>query len=266
MRRRRAAAATSAAFFAAVLVWAPGAGADERVDLELVLAVDVSGSMDPEEAQRQRDGYLSALVHPRVVGSIQAGYNSAIAVTYIEWAAFGHNVVVADWGAIRDADSARAYADRLAEFDRRLFGAFGLKLAYHHHLMMVVETFDEVCRVFDRARCGLLVDTGHAYAGGFDYAKLFDLKDINSEFAETDVAVVVGACDVVNPAAATTEGTPISGMEILKVHEARQVIVCNLDDQPGYSGVSNALYVRPNAILLFDDAKATLTRVLEDLG
>ncbi len=99
-----------------------------------------------------------------------------------------------------------------------------------------------------------------------DYAKLFDLKDINSEFAETDVAVVVGACDVVNPAAATTEGTPISGMEILKVHEARQVIVCNLDDRPGYSGVSNALYGRSNAILLFDDAKATLARVLEDLG
>ena len=116
MRRCRAAAATSAAIFAAVLGWAPGAGADERVDLELVLAVDVSGSMDPEEAQMQRDGYLSALVHPRVVGSIQAGYNSAIAVTYIEWAAFGHNVIVSDWGAIRDADSARAYADRIAGF------------------------------------------------------------------------------------------------------------------------------------------------------
>ena len=98
-----------------------------------------------------------------------------------------------------------------------------------------------------------------------DYAKLFDLKDINPDFAETDVAVVVGACDVVNPAATTTEGTPISGMEILKAHEAGQVIVCNLDDRPGYSGVSNALYGRSNAILLFDDAKATLTRVLDGL-
>lgn len=88
-------------------------------------------------------------------------------------------------------DEAAAYADRLAEFDRQLLGEFGLRMAYHHHLMMVVETFDEVCRVVDRARCGLLVDTGHAYAGGFDYAKLFErfgdlvrhihLKDVRAE-------------------------------------------------------------------------------------
>jgi len=90
-----------------------------------------------------------------------------------------------------DDDQAAVYADRLKEFDRRLFGEFGLRMAYHHHLMMVVETFDEVCRVFDRARCGLLVDTGHAFAGGFDYAKLFDrfgdlvrhihLKDVRAD-------------------------------------------------------------------------------------
>ncbi len=98
-----------------------------------------------------------------------------------------------------------------------------------------------------------------------DYAKLFDLKDINADFAATDVAVVVGACDVVNPAAATVDGTPISGMEILRAHDAAQVIVCNLDDGPGYSGVPNALYGNPKAILLFADAKATLSRILAGL-
>lgn len=88
-------------------------------------------------------------------------------------------------------DEALTYADRLGEFDRRLRGAYGLKLAYHHHLMMVCETFDEVSRVIERARCGLLVDTGHAAAAGFDYAQLFErfgnlvthihLKDVRAE-------------------------------------------------------------------------------------
>lgn len=88
-------------------------------------------------------------------------------------------------------DEAAAYADRLSEFDRRLGGEYGLRLAYHHHLMMVLESFDEVCKVIDRARCGLLVDTGHAFAGGFDYAKLLDrfgdlvthihLKDVRAD-------------------------------------------------------------------------------------
>ncbi|EYD76899.1 Inosose dehydratase [Rubellimicrobium mesophilum DSM 19309] len=89
------------------------------------------------------------------------------------------------------ADEATTYADRLREFEVRLFGEHGLKLAYHHHLMMVAETFDEVSRVIERARCGLLVDTGHAFAAGWDYARLFErfgdlvthihLKDVRAE-------------------------------------------------------------------------------------
>jgi len=69
-----------------------------------------------------------------------------------------------------------AYAGRLTEFARRLKGDYGLTLAYHHHLMMVAETFDEVSRLFDATdrEAGLLLDTGHAEAGGFDYAKLID--------------------------------------------------------------------------------------------
>jgi inosose dehydratase len=69
-----------------------------------------------------------------------------------------------------------AYAARLTEFGRRLKGEYGLTLAYHHHLMMVAETFDEVSRLFDVAGrdASLLIDTGHAHAGGFDYAKLIE--------------------------------------------------------------------------------------------
>jgi len=69
-----------------------------------------------------------------------------------------------------------AYADRLTEFARNLKDEYGLTLAYHHHLMMVAETFDEVSRLFDATggEVGLLLDTGHADGGGFDYAKLID--------------------------------------------------------------------------------------------
>lgn len=69
-----------------------------------------------------------------------------------------------------------AYAERLGEFGRHIQGEYGLTLAYHHHLMMVAETFDEVSTLFDAAppSVGLLLDTGHAYGGGFDYTKLID--------------------------------------------------------------------------------------------
>jgi len=69
------------------------------------------------------------------------------------------------------------------------------------------------------------------------YDKLFEMEEINAEFKETDLAIIVGACDVVNPAAMRVEGTPISGMPIMMVHEAKRVVVCNLDEKPGYSGV-----------------------------
>jgi H+-translocating NAD(P) transhydrogenase subunit beta len=90
-----------------------------------------------------------------------------------------------------------------------------------------------------------------------DYDKLMEMDAINPEFSQTDVVLVFGACDVVNPAAMETEGTPISGMPILKAHEAKTVVVCNLDDTPGYSGVANTLYTNPNTILLTGDAAAT---------
>jgi NAD/NADP transhydrogenase beta subunit len=99
-----------------------------------------------------------------------------------------------------------------------------------------------------------------------DYGMIRELKDVNSQFAQTDLALIVGACDVVNPAAIQSAGTPISGMPILRAHEARKVIVCNLDDRPGYSGVENTLYGQPHAILLLGDAKETLSRLLQDLG
>jgi NAD(P) transhydrogenase subunit beta len=74
-----------------------------------------------------------------------------------------------------------------------------------------------------------------------DYGNLVEMEDVNTEMKDADVMSVIGACDVVNPAAIEKEGTPISWMPILAAHEARRVIVCNLDEKPGYSGVQNPL-------------------------
>ncbi len=98
-----------------------------------------------------------------------------------------------------------------------------------------------------------------------DYGRLRELKDVEDQFPGTDVALIVGACDVVNPAAIETRDTPISGMPILRAHEARHVIVCNLDERPGYSGVPNPLYRYAKAVMLLGDAKATIIALCEAL-
>lgn len=95
-----------------------------------------------------------------------------------------------------------------------------------------------------------------------EYDKLIEMDAINPEFRDADVAIVVGASDVINPAAINVEGTPISGMPILSVHEARHVIVCNLDDRPGYSGVDNPIYKDPKTICIFGDAKGTIAEIV----
>jgi NAD(P) transhydrogenase subunit beta len=99
-----------------------------------------------------------------------------------------------------------------------------------------------------------------------DYDNLYDLDTINPEFSSTDAALIVGACDVVNPAANLADNSPISGMPILNAHEARQVIICNLDTRPGYSGVDNPLYRQPGVILLLGNAKDSLAKLLESLA
>jgi len=98
-----------------------------------------------------------------------------------------------------------------------------------------------------------------------DYEKLFEMEAINPEFSGCDVAFVIGACDVVNPAAMEAENTPISGMPILLAHQAKHILVCNLDERPGYSGVNNPLYALNNAILLWGDANTSLCGIMDSL-
>ncbi len=96
-----------------------------------------------------------------------------------------------------------------------------------------------------------------------DYDKLYEMDDINPEFKQTDVVIVFGACDVVNPAAMDTEGTPISGMPILMAHDAKRILICNFDAKPGYSGVENTLYKNQKTIMLMGDAASTANDLIE---
>ena len=87
---------------------------DTDVDLELVLAVDVSRSMDPGEQELQKQGYVAALQHPDVLEAIREGFLGRIAVTYVEWAGPGLQRIIVPWTIVDGADSAKALGDRIA--------------------------------------------------------------------------------------------------------------------------------------------------------
>jgi hypothetical protein len=94
------------------------AAAAEQVDLLLVLAADVSRSVDSAKFQLQREGYAAAVSDPHVLETIRSGRNGRIALTYVEWSGVGSQRVVIDWTAIGDAESAKGFGDRLLEAPR----------------------------------------------------------------------------------------------------------------------------------------------------
>ena len=96
-----------------------------------------------------------------------------------------------------------------------------------------------------------------------DYEDMYTLEDINSEFSSTDVVIVLGANDVVNPLARTDENSPIYGMPILDVDLAKQVIVIKRSMSPGYAGIANPLFINDNAKMLFADAKEGLENIIK---
>jgi NAD(P) transhydrogenase subunit beta len=94
------------------------------------------------------------------------------------------------------------------------------------------------------------------------YSQLFDMEAINSDFDRTDVALVVGANDVTNPAARNDPSSPIYGMPILNVDHAHNIIVMKRSMRPGFAGIDNPLYLDPKTAMLFGDAKDSLTRLV----
>jgi NAD(P) transhydrogenase subunit beta len=93
---------------------------------------------------------------------------------------------------------------------------------------------------------------------GVPYERLREMDSINPEFKQVDVAIVVGANDVVNPAAKNDKASPIYGMPILDVEAARSVLVLKRSMAPGFAGIENELFYRPNAMMVFGDARKTL--------
>ncbi len=94
------------------------------------------------------------------------------------------------------------------------------------------------------------------------YDKLVEMDDINGEFPRTDVALVIGANDVVNPAARNDPSSPIHGMPILNADQAQSVIVLKRSMNPGFAGIENALFYDPKCALLFGDAKSSLAKLV----
>ena len=97
------------------------------------------------------------------------------------------------------------------------------------------------------------------------YEQLKEMDEIDPEFKQADVVLVVGANDVVNPAAETTPGAPIYGMPILHANQARQVVFMKRSMRPGFAGIENELLYEPTTTLLFGDAKDTVSKLLAEL-
>jgi len=97
------------------------------------------------------------------------------------------------------------------------------------------------------------------------YDQLFSMEDINDDFSSTDVVLVIGANDVVNPAAKTNPGSPIYGMPVLNVEEAQTVIVLKRSMKPGFAGIENELFLKDNTMMLFGDAKASVQALVAHL-
>jgi NAD(P) transhydrogenase subunit beta len=97
------------------------------------------------------------------------------------------------------------------------------------------------------------------------YPQLKEMDEANPEFSRTDVAVVVGANDVVNPDARNNQGSPIYGMPILNVDDAQTVVVLKRSMNPGFAGIENPLFYNPKTVMLFGDAKESITKLAADV-
>ena len=97
------------------------------------------------------------------------------------------------------------------------------------------------------------------------YDELHELDDANGEFPRTDVAVIVGANDVVNPDARNNQGSPIYGMPILNVDDAQAVVVLKRSMNPGFAGIENPLFYNPKTVMLFGDAKDSVDKLIADV-
>ncbi|MTI17217.1 DUF1194 domain-containing protein [Rhodobacteraceae bacterium RKSG542] len=146
--------ATAGAFLAASSSYASDKWANlpmqNEVDLELVLAVDISQSMDPDEQKVQREGYIAALTSDEVMAAVKYGPIGRIAVTYLEWGGKGEQFVVADWAVIDGLDSAVVFANQIAEAPLRRVQRTSISSALAASTAMVLQNnFEGLRKVID---------------------------------------------------------------------------------------------------------------------
>jgi hypothetical protein len=127
----------------------PAARAQVAVDLELVLAVDISRSIDDDEARLQREGYMAAFTNPRVIEAIQGGSIGAIAVTYVEWASYEYQRTVIPWMLVRDGESAAGFAEKIGELPRVSMSWTSISGAIDHSVRLFGQGYHGTRRVID---------------------------------------------------------------------------------------------------------------------
>ena len=98
------------------------------------------------------------------------------------------------------------------------------------------------------------------------YDIVLEMDEINEDFADTDMVIVIGSNDIVNPAAQDDPNSPIAGMPVLEVWKAAQVIISKRGQGTGYSGIENPLFYKENSRMLYGDAKDTLDQILANLS
>lgn len=125
------------------------------VDLELVIAVDISRSVDDVEAQLQRDGYVAAFTDPRVIEAIQGGAIGAIAVTYVEWAGVDYQRTMVDWFLVSDGESAGEFASRIAALPRVSMGWTSISGAIDYAARQFGSGYSGTRRVIDISGDGI---------------------------------------------------------------------------------------------------------------
>jgi NAD(P) transhydrogenase subunit beta len=195
--------------------------------------------------------------------------------TNVLFGAFGQEHITAsgteDAKPVRAATAEEAAAILAASRNVVVVPGYGMAVAQAQH--KVRELFDALTKRGIDVKFGI-----HPVAGrmpghmnvllaeaDIPYDRLLDMEDINEEFAQTDVALIIGANDVTNPAARNDESSPIYGMPILDVDKARTVLVIKRGMSPGFAGIDNPLYYLDKTLMLFGDARTFVGSIVREL-
>ena len=222
-----------------------------------------------------------------VLGGILVGA-SGIFLTVLMCEAMNRSLLNVVIGGFGTSGGGGSKGDQELVVKETTFYDLAIQLKYSHKVIVVpgyglaVAQAQHVCRELDNALEAEGVEVKyaiHPVAGRMPghmnvllaeadvpYPKLLDLDDANKEFPSTDYVLVIGANDVVNPAAKTDPGSPIYGMPILDAEIAKNVIILKRSMSAGYAGIQNQLFFGNNSKMLFGDAKKSLGKLVEEVG